>query len=136
MRTIFVDTGPFYARCIPRDQSHADAVRLWADVKRVKPALVTSHFVLDEVATLLARAVGNRSAVARMREIYASPLFTIETVDREIEEAALDEMEGWNGPPISFTDCTSIALMRRDGIREAFTFDRDFSLAGFVRFGE
>jgi predicted nucleic acid-binding protein len=32
---------------------------------------------------------------------------------------------------VSFTDCLAFALMRRDGIRKAFSFDRHFVAAGF-----
>ncbi len=33
---------------------------------------------------------------------------------------------------LSFTDCTSFALMRQRQLLEAFTFDTDFHRAGFV----
>ncbi len=33
----------------------------------------------------------------------------------------------------SFTDCTSFAIMRQLGIRDAFAFDKNYEEAGFTR---
>ena len=39
---------------------------------------------------------------------------------------------GYEDKVLSFTDCTSFALMRERKLLEAFTFDSDFKRAGFV----
>ena len=42
-----------------------------------------------------------------------------------------DLLKKYADQAVSFTDCLSFALMRRDGIRECFAFDRHFQAAGF-----
>lgn len=135
MRRLFIDTGPLLARYFDRDQYHKLALQLWKRVKEEKPSLETSNFVLDEWITLLTRHVGPREAVSCAREVYGSPLFTVHTVDREIEEEALARMEAATSPRTSFTDCTSFAIMDRETIREVLTFDDDFRIQGFTVFG-
>jgi len=55
-----------------------------------------------------------------------------------LQERVIEHLEGawgffrkYRDHELSFTDCTSFAAMRKYGIREAFTFDEDFSKAGF-----
>ncbi len=135
MKRLFADTGPLLARVLERDQYHKLSLRHWKRVREKKPSLETSNFVLDEWITLLARHVGPHEAAACAREVYESPLFTIHTVDRAIEEEALAKLESASSPKISFTDCTSFAIMHRETIRDAFTFDDDFRIEGFTLFG-
>jgi len=51
---------------------------------------------------------------------------------------AKDEAEAWkyfekNWSGLSFTDCTSFAMMKRLGITKYFGYDDHFGRAGFVR---
>lgn len=136
MKRLFVDTGPLLARFFERDQYHKLALRLWKRVRDEQPSLETTNFVLDEWITLPVRHVGPHDAAICAREVYESPLFTIHTVDRAIEEEALSKLESAASPRTSFTDCTSFSVMDREAIREAFTFDDDFRLQGFALFGQ
>ncbi len=128
---IFVDTGPFLARHVARDQFHEAALAGFARLEADHLPIVTSNFVLDETFTLLGRVAGHRFAAARARAIYGSRALTILRPGREEEIEALDLFEKFADQKVSYTDCISFVLMRRDGIKRAFTFDQHFARAGF-----
>ena len=124
----FADTGAFLARYRKDDQYHREAVRLWPTLDR---PVVTSNHVIDELATALSRRAGYRFAADSVASIYASPGIDVLQSTRDDEIQAVLWMRKYADQEISFTDCVSFALMRRHGIRTAFTFDRHFRLAGF-----
>lgn len=128
---IFVDTGAFVARYLERDQYHDRAREGWERIARERPPLVTSHDVLDETLTLLARRAGAGFAAERGRRLLASPSLELLRSTAETEAQALRLLERYADQRLSFTDCLSFALMRRQAIARAFTFDRHFALAGF-----
>lgn len=128
---IFIDTGAFIARHLERDQHHQDAVEFWTRMARDKTRCTTSSFVLDESFTLLGRFAGNAFAAARARNIYASSVLRILRPDAEIEPRALEYFTKYADQKVSFTDAVSFALMRKERMRKAFTFDRHFADAGF-----
>jgi predicted nucleic acid-binding protein len=49
----------------------------------------------------------------------------------ELEKEAFRIFEKYTDKRLSFTDCTSFALMKRLGISKAFAFDEDFLAVGF-----
>ncbi len=128
---IFIDTGAFVARHIERDQHHQAAVAFWARMAREKTRCATSSFVLDESFTLLGRFAGNVFAAQRARNIYTSSVIRILRPDAEMEARALEYFTKYADQKISFTDAISFALMRKEHMRKAFTFDRHFADAGF-----
>jgi len=124
----FADTGAFLALYLQRDQYHLQAAKLWRTVER--PVLTSNH-VMDELATLLGRQAGFAEAANRMTDLYQSPTIDILSSTREDELDALSLMRKFADQEVSFTDCVSFAIMRRQRIRTAFTFDGHFRLAGF-----
>ena len=124
----FADTGAFLALYHRSDQFNREAVKLWLALGR---PVYTSNHVIAELAGLLAHRVGYRFAADSIADIYASPTFRVLESAREDEIAALRWMRKHADQRVSFTDCISFALMRRHGIRTAFTFDRHFRRAGF-----
>ena len=52
--------------------------------------------------------------------------------DYETTVRALACLQRFSDRALSLTDAVSFAVMDARGIREAFTFDRDFEDAGFV----
>ena len=48
------------------------------------------------------------------------------------EEEAERLLERYDDQPFSYVDATSFVTMRRLGIQDALTFDRDFIVAGFT----
>ncbi len=129
---IFVDTGAFLARFVERDQHHEGAVRAWRQLEIENPRILTSHFVLDEVLTLLGRRTSYAFAAQKGGSLLASDKLEILRVDKEIEIESLRYFEKFADQQISYTDCTSFVLMRSQRIERVFSFDRHFALAGFT----
>ena len=129
---IFIDTGALIARFVERDQYHVHAVEFWRGLQTERTRCLTSNFVLSETFTLLARRTTYQFAVNRARSLYASTVLQILRPSDEDEHAALGYFDKYADQQVSFTDCVSFALMERHGIRDVFTFDRHFMMAGFV----
>jgi len=129
---IFVDSGAFVARHLPRDQHHAAALAGWDRLARRGWRCLTTSFVVDETVTLLARRAGARFAADRARAMLTSERLTIVRPTADDEMVALDILEKFEDKDFSFTDCISFATMRARDVRRAFTFDRHFREAGFV----
>ena len=128
---IFIDTGPFVARYVARDQYHSAAVDAWKDLARLGLPCYTSNFVLDETITLLGRRADHPFAAERARRIYASDRLTVLRPDADAETEAVALFTKFADQRVSFTDCVSFVLMRRQRIVRAFSYDRHFQHAGF-----
>ena len=128
---IFIDTGAFLARYLARDQYHQEAAAAWAQLEGSTQRCFTSNFVLDETFTLLARRASYRFAAKRARSLLLSEVLEILRPDYEDELRALEHFEKLADQQVSFTDCASFALMKRERIRRAFSFDQHFAYAGF-----
>jgi uncharacterized protein len=125
---IFVDTGAFLALYVKRDQYHRPASKIFPSLPR---PFSTSNHVVDELATLLGRVAGYRYAADRITDLYASESIDVLPATRDDEIEAIRWMRKYADKEISFTDCVSFAMMRRLGMRTAFTFDHHFRDAGF-----
>lgn len=129
---IFVDTGPFLARYLARDQHHDAAVRGWERIAEKGWPCLTTSFVIDETVTLLARRAGAKFAAERARAILTSTRLTVSRPTAEDELAALELLEKFEDQRPSFTDCISFVTMRARGVKRTFAFDRHFREAGFT----
>jgi predicted nucleic acid-binding protein len=128
---IYIDTGPFLARYVEKDQHHDDAASAWEKIQRSGQRLYTSNFVLDELFTLLARRTTYRFAAERARNILDSTAIQILRPERKQEREAIELFAKYADQKVSFTDCVSFLLMKEAKIRQAFSFDRHFERAGF-----
>ena len=130
-RTLFIDTGAFLAWEMERDQYHEVAMAQWELLAASAIRLVTSDHVLDETLTLLGRRSTYAHAAARGADYLRSE--TLEVVQPSPADllAATKGMRKFADQGVSFTDCISFVLMKRDGIKSVFGFDRHFEAAGF-----
>lgn len=129
---IFIDTGAFIARYLERDQYHEEAVSFWKRLSATSERCFTSNFVLDETFTLLARRAGYGFAAERAHNIYSSQTLTILRPNPEDELKALEYFEKYADQEVSFTDCISFVLMKRERIKRVFSFDGHFERVGFT----
>lgn len=129
---VFIDTGAFIARYMVRDQFHGQAVKKWQALELDKKHCITSNFVIDETLMLLGRMADHQFSCTKGRILYTSPSLTILRPNQETELKALSLFEKFADQGVSFTDCTSFALMKEAKIKQAFSFDKHFQLAGFL----
>jgi predicted nucleic acid-binding protein len=125
----FIDTGPFLARWLPRDEHHRAAVAAWDRLSG--KALYSSSDVVNETIALLGKKTSYAFAADRAESIFQSTALEILYANREDELEALRLFRKYADQQISFTDCISFALMKRYKIQTAFTFDRRFRMAGW-----
>lgn len=130
MKKLFIDTGAFLAREIQRDQHHKDAMQAWAALSAAPEKLYTSEHCIDETATLLARRTTYAFAASWGRDLLGSGIIVLraEPIDLEM---AFTTMRKYADQGVSFTDCLSIALMKRHRIAWVFGFDHHFAAAGY-----
>ena len=131
IRDVFIDTGAFICRQRADDQHHRAALAGWAQLEKSRVRLFTSNFVLDEAITLLSRRAGAHFAANQARVWYSSAVLRILRPDVDDEQRALDLLAKFAEQAVSFTDCVSFVLMKREQIKRAFSFDRHFKAAGF-----
>lgn len=132
---IFVDTSAFLALVNEKDKNHTAAARFLEDIKngRIKiRKIITSDYVIDETLTRIRYAVGQKEAVQWGKDILASNVVEKLEVGRELFELAWELFQTYDDKKLSFTDCTSFAIMKKKGIEKAFSFDGDFERTGFI----
>ncbi len=130
--TLFVDTSAFLALYIKNDDFHQHAIEALTQLKVISYLLITSNFILDETYTFIRARKGKKEALDFGQVLVNnSDIIKIVRITVNDEKKAFDYFQTLDGRGISFTDCTSFALMKRIGIKTAFTFDDDFKRAGF-----
>jgi uncharacterized protein len=125
--TVFLDSSYFVARIIPADQ--------WADAARTpaRPGLraVTSSLVINETVALLQMRGLLSTALEFLAAARNSPSLSIIYPDAASQAEGWELFQRWAGSGASPVDCVSFAIMKRFGIRKAYTFDKHFRAAGF-----
>lgn len=101
-------------------------------MKTPETKFVTSTYVLDELISLILQRRGYGVASLAASSIRSAPEIRIEHPD------AAEEARAWHlfldRPDTSYTltDCLSFVIMKRLGITEAITTDRQFRQEGFT----
>lgn len=131
--TLFVDTGGWAALFNAKDRDHQRAAELWRVVCEERRPLLTTDYVLDETYTLIRRSrAGLRGAIDFHELVTTSHVIEIVEVDDRLQKRAWKLFTRYDDKVLSFTDCTSFALLQARGLFEVFTFDGDFAQVGFV----
>ena len=122
---VFIDTSAFCALTVPKDQNNHKAKALHQQMQSEKPSLYTSDYVLDEVYTLLKTRSCHDTSIKFMDRINNSNTIVLRITD-DIIEAAKAIFRRFEDKKMSFTDCTSFALINHTGIEAVFAFDNHF----------
>ena len=127
---IYIDTGAFIARYIRKDQYHDRSVKLWEQILSGRK-LFTSNHILDETITFFMRCIGSGFAVEKANILYQTDAYKTLYSDFDVEKEGVKILAKYQDQKLSFTDCISVVLMKKNNIKNIFTFDNHFKLFGF-----
>ena len=134
-RVIYVDSSFFIALFDTSDEAWFVAWELFNSlVADGNIRLTCARDVLNELLAHYSRSGSRtRREVARfVRRAFDDPKYRIEVVDATVYSDALDLYESRHDKRYSMVDCIGMTIMRRDGMNEVVTTDRDFAQEGFV----
>lgn len=132
---VFVDTSGWVALVYAGEVTHAAARDCYQRLSQRGVFLATSDYVLDETLTLLRTRFGYVWAERfwnLLENAVQQGRVSLLRVDEAVWREALGLFFQYQDQNFSFTDCTSFALMRREGIDTAFAFDHHFWVMGFI----
>jgi predicted nucleic acid-binding protein len=134
VRSVFVDSGGFFALLVPQDASHDAARRVFLSADTEHWRLVTTNIVVIETyALLLARTrPGRPAAIAFLDALDRSPIH-VERIRRRDEEQAAALLRSHTDKTYSLCDALSFVVMERLGIGEAVAYDAHFHQYGRFR---
>ena len=132
MLNVFVDTVAWIALLNANDVLHAQARQVMRMLRHQNTHLVTTEFVLLEVADALSAPSVRSRTVAFIEGLRQLPILRVVPAGQDLLA------EGWTlyrqrpDKDWSLTDCTSFVVMTREQIAQVFTSDHHFEQAEFV----
>jgi len=130
---VFIDTAAWIALISKRDALYLPARQVMNDLRGQQAQLVTTEFVLVEVANALSAANSRLQAANFINGLRALPTVQIIFASSELFNDGLVLYHGRPDKEWSLTDCTSFVVMDKESIAQAFTSDHHFVQAGFTK---
>jgi predicted nucleic acid-binding protein len=128
---IFVDTGVWFARFVPKDSNHERVVAWFTSNKE---ALVTTDYCVDETLTLLSARERPYLAIEAGRELFGETIAQLHFLSTAQINRGWILFQQRAAAGLSFTDCTSKIVIDDLGIVSAAALDRHFGQFGIQLF--
>ncbi len=128
---LFIDTGYVYALINARDQWHDKAMEWRQKISAEKSLLLTTEFILAEIADGLAAVTFRQAAFQTIRVLATSPLVQLIPASSELFQAGLALYESRADKDWGLTDCISFVVMTEHDLTDALTTNDHFRQAGF-----
>jgi len=130
----FIDTWGWIALGRRKHPRHDEAAEYYRALSRTDERIYTSDYVLDEAITLIFRRESFAEAARFVNSIIASAssrYIIVEQISPERFAAAWDlRLRLKDKARISFTDLTSMIVMRERGVKHVLTDDKHFAQVG------
>jgi len=130
--SVFVDTVAWLALVNKSEDLHDSARTVRDQLIQQKAKLITTDFVVVEIANSLARLPLRGLARKLIDFIRTSDTVELVTIAPELFEKAYQLYCARDDKEWGLTDCTSFVVMQKMRMNRAFTADRHFEQAGFT----
>jgi len=131
---VFIDTWGWLALGYRRDARHQEIKAFYQALQEEGVLCYTTDYVLDEAITLLFRREVFKEAVRFIEGIFQAVeegRLTVERITSERFSSAWRLRKRFQDKPkISFTDLTSMVIMKEKGIKSVLTEDEHFLQVG------
>ena len=131
MNAVFVDTDGWMACADRSDPAHLACTAARDETLEAGRMLITTDFVVGETLTLIRFRLGLAAANAWWEQNDRSARLRWERVENDRFERARHLFFHYRDKDLSFTDCTSVAIMRELKLTTVITTDRHFRQVGF-----
>lgn len=132
---VFVDTSALVAHFHRRDQHAAESHAFFAGVRdgrlRARP-LLTSEYVVDELATTLLGRTDHARASRAVESVHDSTLLRVLHVDESTYSRAVERFLAYDDQAFSFTDHVVAAQAAERRVDHVLTFDQEFAALGLT----
>jgi len=120
---IFVDSNFFVALFNPTDALYSTALKTAKEIDERNTFLVISNLVFLEIVTVLSQRRGREVAIETGKYLLSNPQITLIHIDELLQKESWNIFKKIKIKDISFVDCSIIASMKSEGIRDLLTFD-------------
>jgi len=131
MNAVVVDTGGWMACADRADAAHAACTAARDSTLEAGRILITTDFFVDETLTLIRFRLGLAAADTWWQQVDGSARLRWERVENGRFERARNLFFRYRDKDVSFTDFTSIAVMRELRLKTVITTDGHFQQVGF-----
>ena len=123
---ILLDSSLIVAYSNEADENHVKALRLMGTMDEGKyGTLSITDYVFDEVVTVMLLKTKDLARVADLGKNILDAIILFR-IDEDAFDLAWRIFRDQLNEELSFTDCTTIAVCRMNGISNIGTFDEDF----------
>ncbi len=128
---LFLDTAYIFGLINTRDQWHQRAVAWSQKVISEKYLLLTTEFVLIEIANGLSSIKFRREAADIIQVLQDDEYVEIIPSTSDLFQNGLELFRSRDDKTWGLTDCISFVAMKENGITDVLTTDKHFEQAGF-----
>jgi len=133
-KKLFIDTWGWVVIHNKREPRHKEVNRFYRNFRLQKGEIYTTDYVLDETITLLFRRLPYalaKDSLKLLNESIENGYLNLEWISPErFEEAKQLRLRFGDKPLISFTDLTSMTIMKALDIKLVLSGDEHFEQAG------
>lgn len=130
---VFVDTAAWIALLNTEDDLHSAAERVRDELQQQKASLVTTEFILIEVADALCSPTLRQKTVIFINSLRQIKNLQIVLLSKDLLAQGWALYSQRPDKEWGLTDCISFVVMTQARITQAFTSDRHFEQAGFIK---